>query len=119
YSVVWYYQELARRIGEKRMKKYLLRNHYGNADIGNQIDEFWLADQGGKLRISMQEQITFLQKLYDEDLKFSKRSQQLVKGIMLDELETKEYSLYGKTGAANDDGVSYGWYVGWIELSDN
>lgn len=119
YSVVWYYQELARRVGEKNMKKYLARNKYGNQDTGNQIDEFWLADKGGKLRITMQEQIAFLQKLYDEDLKFSKRSQQLVKGIMLDGELTKEYSLYGKTGAANFDGISYGWYVGWIELREN
>jgi beta-lactamase class D len=27
--------------------------------------------------------------------------------------------LYGKTGAANYDGVSYGWYVGWIELKED
>jgi beta-lactamase class D len=119
YSVVWYYQELARRVGEKRMKKYLSKNNYGNKDTGNQIDQFWLADKGGKLRVTMEEQIAFLQKLYDEDLKFSKRSQQLVKGIMLDEQETKEYQLFGKTGAANYDGMSYGWYVGWIESSGN
>jgi beta-lactamase class D len=119
YSVVWYYQEVARRVGEQQMKKYLSRNNYGNEDIGNQIDEFWLADKGGKLRITMQEQIAFLQRLYDEDLKFSKRSQQLVKGIMLDDQEAEEYTLYGKTGAANYDGMSYGWYVGWIESRGN
>jgi len=39
YSVVWYYQELARRVGEKQMKKYLSKNHYGNADTGDKIDE--------------------------------------------------------------------------------
>jgi beta-lactamase class D len=119
YSVVWHYQVLARRVGEKQMKKYLQRNNYGNRETGNSIDEFWLADKGGKLRISMQEQITFLQKLYNEDLKFSRRSQELVKGMMVDEQEPHEYRLYGKTGATNYDGTSYGWYVGWIELNEN
>lgn len=119
YSVVWYYQELARRVSNKQMKKYLSRNNYGNQDIGDKIDEFWLADKGGKLRITMEEQIAFLQKLYDEELEFTKRSQKLVKGIMLDDQEVKEYKLYGKTGAANYDGMSYGWYVGWIELGGN
>jgi beta-lactamase class D len=119
YSVVWYYQELARRVGEKRMKRYLSGNNYGNEDMRNTIDEFWLADKGGKLRITMQEQIAFLQELYDLNLKFSKRSQQLVKDIMLEHQETREYRLYGKTGAANYDGMSYGWYVGWIESKTN
>jgi len=119
YSVVWYYQELARKVGENRMKKYLSKNNYGNKDIGDKIDEFWLADMGGKLRITMQEQIVFLQNLYDDKLKFSKRSQALVKGIMLDEQEPYDYRLYGKTGAANYDGMSYGWYVGWIVFQGN
>ena len=29
YSVVWYYQELARRVGEERMEKYITANGYG------------------------------------------------------------------------------------------
>jgi beta-lactamase class D len=119
YSAVGYYQEVARRVGEKRMKKYLSRNDYGNKDTGKKIDEFWLADKGGQLRITMEGQIAFLQKLYDEKLKFSKRSQQRVKAIMLDETEAREYKLYGKTGAANYDGMSYGWYAGWIESDGN
>src|SRR5690606_38401939 len=42
YSVVWYYQEMARRIGGARMQAWLDRIDYGNRDIGGGIDRFWL-----------------------------------------------------------------------------
>ena len=39
YSV---YQDLARRIGLELMSKEVKRVGYGNADIGTQVDNFWL-----------------------------------------------------------------------------
>src|SRR5690606_159553 len=33
YSVVWYYQELARRVGEKEMQRLIDLNNYGNQNI--------------------------------------------------------------------------------------
>ena len=118
YSVVWYYQELARRVGEEEMQRLLSLNNYGNESIKDKIDAFWLADDGGKLRISQAEQIDFLKKLYKEELKFSKSSQQLVKGSMLVE-QNDEFRHYGKTGMGSHDGKTYGLYVGWIEKNDN
>ena len=41
YSAVWFYQELARRIGEEKMQKHISANHYGNEDISGGIDKFW------------------------------------------------------------------------------
>lgn len=118
YSVVWYYQELARRVGKEEMQRLISLNHYGNEDLNDKIDEFWLSDNGGKLRISQVEQIDFLQKLYREELRFSKRSQQLVKDIMLLEAND-EYRLSAKTGMGSHDGFWYGWYVGWLETKEN
>lgn len=118
YSVVWYYQELARRVGEEKMQELLSLNKYGNESIEENLDSFWLSDDGGKLRISQVEQIDFLKKLFHEKLNFSKRSQRLVKGIMLLE-ENDEYRLLGKTGMGSHDGVWYGWFVGWIEKGDD
>jgi beta-lactamase class D len=37
YSVVWMFQEIARRTGKKRMKEWLKRIDYGNHDIGGGI----------------------------------------------------------------------------------
>ncbi|OWY25530.1 hypothetical protein C7N43_20225, partial [Sphingobacteriales bacterium UPWRP_1] len=48
-STVWYYQELARRVGRQQMKYWLDKANYGNADTSGGIDKFWLT---GGLRIS-------------------------------------------------------------------
>ena len=70
-STVWFYQEMARRIGVKRMQHYVREADYGNEDIDGEIDQFWL---NGALRISMQEQISFLRRLYRNELPFAKRN---------------------------------------------
>ena len=59
-STVWFYQELARRVGEKRMKELIKKAHYGNYDISGGIDAFWLT---GGLRVTPNQQIDFLRKL--------------------------------------------------------
>jgi beta-lactamase class D len=110
-SVVWYYQEIARRIGEARMKEYVTKAQYGNMDITGGIDQFWLE---GKLRITPEQQIDFLKKLYHGRLPFSERTINIVKTIMLLE-ETPKYKLRGKTGWAR----TIGWLVGYLEQGDN
>lgn len=110
-SAVWFYQELARRIGQKRMQHYVNLAEYGNQNISGGIDQFWLT---GKLRISMEEQIIFLRKLYKNELPFSNSTQQKVKSIM-SYLETPEYTIRAKTGWAQ----KVGWFVGWVEKPDN
>ncbi len=114
-STVWYYQELARRIGYERMKKFIEQEHYGNENISGGIDRFWL---DGDLRISQIGQINFLKRFYNYDLDFSKRSIDIVKSIMLAE-ETASYKLYAKTGWGDIENINYGWYVGFIEKGNN
>jgi beta-lactamase class D len=111
-SVVWYYQELARRVGADSMKKYVDAMHYGNRDISGGIDHFWL---GSSMKISADEQVAFLRKLAEGKLPFSKRSLDIVSRITIVE-QTPEYTLHGKTGFANSpDSSVVGWFVGWIE----
>ena len=116
-SVVWFYQELARRAGYERMSKYIQAADYGNHDIGDKIDSFWLK---GKLRISPEEQIKFLVRLYKEDLPFSPAVIKTVKDIMVIERQDN-YTLRGKTGWGRDvDGIkNIGWYVGYLERDRN
>jgi beta-lactamase class D len=71
YSVLWYYRELAKGVGEARMKEWVTKLGYGNQDTSGGIDQFWLRSS---LRISADEQIEFLKKLYREQLPVSKRS---------------------------------------------
>lgn len=77
-STVWYYQELARRVGRQQMKYWLDKANYGNADTSGGIDKFWLT---GGLRISPKQQIDFLKRLHDNKLPFSQRSVDIVKKL--------------------------------------
>ncbi|UZR98602.1 class D beta-lactamase [Chondrinema litorale] len=115
YSAVWFYQEIARQVGEEKMQYYIDKNHYGNQNIQGGIDMFWL---DGELRISQLEQIDLLRKLYHNELEFSNKNQDLVKAIMLNEKNDK-YALYAKTGWSVINQMNYGWFVGWVERDGN
>lgn len=113
-SVVWYYQELARRIGAKRMQEYVNRFGYGNREISGGIDQFWLT---GGLLISAEEQIDFLRRFYFGKLNVSERGTRIVKDLLVLE-ETPNYRLSGKTGWAGPGETSapqIGWLAAYIE----
>ena len=110
-STVPYYQELARRVGGKRMKYWLDKAKYGNADTSGGIDRFWLT---GGLRVTPEQQIKFLVRLYKNDLPFSTKSIDIVKKIMIAQ-DTLGFVLRAKTGWSEQDSKSIGWYVGYLE----
>lgn len=105
-SAVWFYQELARRIGVKRMQKYVNKVNYGNSDTSKTLTDFWLG--GGSLKISLNEQVGFLARLLRDELPFSHRAMNTVKDIITLEKDNG-YVFAGKTGSCN----SVGWFVGF------
>jgi beta-lactamase class D len=115
FSVVWFYQEMARRVGAERMQGWLDQVGYGNRRIGGAIDMFWL---DGSLRISAREQIEFLRRLADGTLPFSERAQETVRRITIIE-DDPRWILHAKTGwsthGAADAETDLGWVVGWLE----
>jgi len=112
YSCVWYYQELARKIGAEKMQTYLNFIDYGNNDITSGIDNFWL---NGSIEISINEQVEFLKKLFLHKINgFSDSSFNMVKSIMLYD-STSNYTLYAKTGTCDYlDRKVIAWFVGFI-----
>lgn len=114
YSVVWLYQELARRVGRETLQHYLDTVGYGNRTIGKKVDEFWL---DGSLQISPVEQILFLERLYRNDLPFSQRTMDIVKEILIRE-KTDAFTYRGKTGWALRNGMNIGWFVGYVERKE-
>ncbi|MBI5032876.1 MAG: class D beta-lactamase [Chloroflexi bacterium] len=114
-SVVWYYQELARRVGKEKLQHYVDAANYGNKDLSGPIDTFWL--EGG-LRISADEQVEFLKRLYSGDLPFSQRSLKIVKSILVLE-KNESFLLSGKTGSAQRVTPHVGWFVGYLETNGN
>ncbi len=114
-STVWYYQELAHRVGGEQMKYWLDRTQYGNADTSGGIDKFWLS---GGLRITPNQQIEFLKKLHNNNLPFSQRTINIVKDIMIVK-DTLDYTIRAKTGWGFIDNKNIGWYVGYLENKNN
>ena len=111
-SAVPYFQEVARRIGKDTMQYWLDSLKYGNHEIGSHVDSFWLNQT---LKITADEQLGLVKKLYFSQLPFQKRTQQIVKQIMLQE-SNANYQLSYKTGTAFlPNGKLLGWIVGWIE----
>jgi len=110
-SAVWYYQEVARRIGAARMADYLNRIHYGTADIGQGIDTFWLE---GPLRITPRQQVELLNDLLTGKLPFGAPAVATLTDLSrLDGGD--DWQLHGKTGWYQTPDLNVGWLVGWVE----
>lgn len=93
-STVWFYQELARRVGKVRMYQWLKKANYGNIDSSGPVDMMWLS---GGLRITPSQQIDFLKSLKHEKMPFSKRTYKIVKEVMIAK-DTLGCILRAKTG---------------------
>lgn len=114
-SCVWCYQELARRIGGDKYRHYLQRMHYGHLREPFVTTEFWL---DGSLVISAREQVDFLRRLQQRELGFGDAAYQTLRDIMLVE-QTPNYALRAKTGWAGRATPQIGWYVGYVETTDD
>jgi beta-lactamase class D len=116
YSCVPCYQEIAREIGVQRMTDYVNKLNYGVIVLDStSIDNFWLE---GESQINQIQQINFLRRFYQSDLPISKRTENIMKKLMV--METNDdYILSGKTGWSIRNGNNNGWFVGYIQTSNN
>lgn len=113
-SVLWFYQEIARRIGPERMEDYVRRLDYGNRDMSGGITNFWIEST---LRISADEQVTFLRRLWADSLPMNKDAQRTTRELMELAHSDDGRTFYGKTGTAGDakaDIARLGWFVGCV-----
>lgn len=122
-SVVWYSQELTRRLGAARFKEYVDRLDYGNRDISGQpgrgdgLTTAWLSSS---LRISATEQAAFIRRLVRRELKVSPAAIERTMAIMPSR-DVDGWRISGKTGTGNrrnadgtnDRNRQVGWFVGW------
>jgi beta-lactamase class D len=122
-SVVWYSQELTRRLGAGRFKEYVDRLDYGNRDIsghpgrGDGLTTAWLSSS---LRISAVEQVAFIRRLVRQELKVSPSAIERTMAIM-PSVQVDGWRISGKTGTGlrrnadgtNDRNRQVGWFVGW------
>jgi beta-lactamase class D len=121
HSVAWYYRELAKRVGERDLKKYMELFPYGSKDLAgglyskNVMEAFWL---GSMLTISADEQVTFLRSMYNRTLPLAVTNINMVKDLLTRE-ETPRYRLCTITGGGIDRNTSQylGWCVGLVETT--
>lgn len=128
-SVLWFFQRMAPKIGAARAHEWLQRFQYGNTDTSGEITQYWV---NGRLRISPDEQLAFLEQFYDGGLAVSKthvdRLQEALeqapgtvenaRGVTtLDAKWRAGISLNSKTGASTiASGESVSWLVGRLSV---
>lgn len=110
-SCVWFYQELAKRLGKATYERYLREVGYGNARVGEELTTFWL---NGDLKISAVEQVDFLKKIYQREYPFRSSSYDALAKLMIVE-QSPTYTVRAKTGWAQRVTPQVGWYVGYVE----
>ncbi|NTJ41743.1 class D beta-lactamase [Agrobacterium larrymoorei] len=123
-SIVWYSQEVTRKLGKEKFADYTRRFDYGNADvrgIKGQTDgltEAWLMSS---LKISGDQQADFVRRFVTGKLPVSKEAQTKTEAIIPQFDAADGWKVHGKTGsgrmrdkAGKPDGDSWlGWFVGW------
>ncbi len=119
-SAVPVFQQIARRIGTERMKKYLDAFQYGNREVGPEIDRFWL---DGPLKTSALDQIEFFDRLRRGDLPLTGRTLELGRDIIPSEAVSGGALRY-KTGAVGIDGTAgekaaLGWIAGYVDRGED
>jgi len=114
-SAIWYFREIAWRVGQPTMQTFLNRYNYGNRDASAWDRPFWV---GGSLQISPVEQVEFLDRFFRNDFGLTPTTVGSVQSFMLQE-EKEGRQLYYKTGACTDrDAGPEVWLVGFVQKAD-
>lgn len=118
-SAVWYFQDVALDVGSDTYRTLLGDWGYGNAEVADGADGFWLGDG---LQISVAEQAAFLGRLVSGDFDVSTETfAALTEASAV--ASTDGITLHGKTGAGtllpgDFSGPFEGWFVGWLDRPD-
>jgi beta-lactamase class D len=130
YSVVWFFQKLAERLGMEREKSYLKAFDYGNQDASGGLTSFWLSSS---LRISPDEQISFLRRFFGGTLPVREEARRGVLEILLQPSGSvvnalgehpfaapwpEATAVRAKTGSGEHEGRAVRWLVGRVERGE-
>ena len=129
YSVVWYSQQITRKLGADRFAAYVQGFGYGNEDVSgapgknNGLTHAWLSSS---LQISPEEQVGFLTRMLEGKLPIAPSAVSETRTILDYGEQPAGWTVFGKTGSglpfAEDGtllkGQPFGWYVGWVEKGD-
>ncbi|MDP9838150.1 beta-lactamase class D [Neorhizobium huautlense] len=123
-SIVWYSQEITRKLGKKAFGDYVRGFGYGNMDVSggpggtDGLTESWLSSS---LKISPDEQVAFLKRFLDGKLPISAEAVEKTKNAAPTFKGNADWHIVGKTGSGSmrnsagkwDPNRPIGWFVGW------
>jgi beta-lactamase class D len=120
YSCIWYSDVLVSQLGFDTAQNYLSLFGYGNHDMSGGLTGTcpWV---NSSVKISVREQVVFIQKMLICALPVSTNASQMTKEILFVEELPGGWKLYGKTGwggsvkEGDDRNCEIGWFVGWVE----
>lgn len=125
-SILWYSQELTRKLGAEVFGDYVRKLDYGNRDTGGRparddgLTQSWLSSS---LLISADEQARFMRRIVARDLPVSREAIDMTVSIIPAFAAGDGWAVQGKTGSGSlrrkngrlDHARPVGWFVGWAE----
>lgn len=128
-SIVWYSQEITRRLGPEKFADYVRRFDYGNADVRgvkgrtDGLTESWLMSS---LKISGDAQADFVRRFVTDKLPVSAEARKKTMAIIPEFAAADGWTVHGKTGSGRmrtetgkfDGNDWLGWFVGWAQKGD-
>lgn len=125
-SILWYSQELTRKLGSEAFDGYIRKLDYGNADTtgisgqGEPLTHAWLSNS---LLISADEQAELMRRIVARDLPVSRNAIDNTAAIVPAFEAGDGWKVQGKTGSGSlrkkngklDRARPIGWFVGWAE----
>ncbi len=128
-SIVWYSQEIARRLGKQAFANYIRGFDYGNRDVAggpggtDGLTESWLMSS---LKISPDQQADFMRRFVTGKLPISPEAMKQTEAIVPVFKAADGWTIRGKTGSGSMRGANgkgdrnrpIGWFVGWAEKGE-
>jgi beta-lactamase class D len=128
-SIVWYSQELTRKLGPSKFADYVQRFGYGNRDVSggpggtDGLTGSWLMSS---LKISPDEQVRFLRRFLNGGLPISEHAVDMTLAIVPHFEGANGWDIQGKTGSGSmrdkagraDGSRPIGWFVGWARKGE-
>ena len=106
------FRALAPRIGKDTLKKWIDSLGYGNKNMGRADSAFWYDNS---LKITADEQLGLIKRLYFDQLPFFKHTQLLTRRMISSDNNSNYQLCYKTAQGIKEDGHAIGWVLGWVE----
>ncbi len=103
---------VASTTGKQVIQKWIDSLSYGNKIIGDSSEAYWV---NNKLKISPDEQLGLIKRLYFDQLPFRKSVQESLRNMMLQEDNTAYRLSYKTASITTESNQTETWTIGWVE----